>query len=606
MNIKNEIIEFINADENNGALLITGSWGCGKSYLVKSLVNDFNQNNEFAIAIISLFGIDSISMLHERIKDAYLEFNSGLFGRTARKVFGTLKKLTNESAKVTAAALPTSITASAISTGISSVTSFDALKFVTVKNTVGFGEKLRKFAIVFDDFERCGIDKTQLLGAINEYSENRAIKTILIADEEKITEDEYKEFKEKLISRTLKMIPDHTDTIHSIIENYKDKDQDYKNFIIEHEHCFRGAYLNSGYNNLRTLKACIFDFKRVYTTWKSTGIPMGDIENVLYKFCAIMFETKAGVYGQVSLTGYNIHLSGSDDEKERQRRAILDKYLPETFDYIFSSISSWIVKGEWDEDDFIQDIKRRYVKETVSHEQRFLNYHFWDLQQEDIDEGMPIVVNKANEGSLSRDELISLLQKTHALNDNHISLPCEVNYSQIEKAFDERKKKIKNGMIAEPKRRTFSEHNQLDSEAIGLYKKIEAIDEQLVAWENRKLFVRFLKNEGRVTQYDLKNRYIDCFDDELYGLFIETYDNSLNGDRRELCWALNGIDFNNGRYSSQDEKIITIKNFKSLIQELEKQIETNQDQMAVAIAKAFKGLLEEKISTFENSENTEM
>ena len=46
MNIKNEIREFINADENNGALLITGSWGCGKSYLVKSLVNDFNQGKK--------------------------------------------------------------------------------------------------------------------------------------------------------------------------------------------------------------------------------------------------------------------------------------------------------------------------------------------------------------------------------------------------------------------------------------------------------------------------------------------------------------------------------------------------------------------------------
>lgn len=517
-----------------------------------------------------------------------------------------MKKLTNESAKVTAAALPTSVTASAISTGISSVTSFDALKFVTVKNTVGLGEKLRKFAIVFDDFERCGIEKKQLLGAINEYSENRAIKTILIADEEKITEEEYKEFKEKLITRTLKMIPDHTDTILSIIENYKDKDQEYKKFIVEYEHCFRGAYSHSGYNNLRTLKACIFDFKRVYTTWKSTGIPMDDIENVLYKFCAIMFETKAGVYGQVSLTGYNIHLSGSDDKKEAQRRAILDKYLPETFDYIFSSISSWIVEGEWNEDDFILDISRRYVKETVSHEQKFLNYHFWDLQQEDIDKGMPIVVKKANEGSLSRDELISLLQKTHALNENHISLPCEVNYSRIEKAFEKRKKRIKEGLIDEPKRHTFSEHSQLDPEAIPLYKKIEAMDEQLDAWKNRKLFIKFFNKEGRVTQYDLKNRYIDCFDDELYGLFIATYNKSLNSDRRELCWALNGIDFNNGRYSSQDEKIITIKNFKLLIQELEKQIETNQDQMAVAIAKAFKGLIEEKISTFENSENTEM
>ena len=602
MDIRNEIVEFINADESNGALLITGHWGCGKSYLVKAIVNDFNKCDEYAVAIISLFGIDSISMLHERVKDAYLEFNSGLLGKTARKAFDVLKKLTNESAKITAAALPTSVTASAISTGISSVTSFDALKFVTVKNTVGVGEKLRKFAIVFDDFERGGVDRQQLLGAINEYSENRGIKTILIADEEKIKENEYKEFKEKLISRTLKMMPNHTDTIHSIIINYKDKDEDYKKFIIKYEHCFRGAFLHSGYNNLRTLKACIFDFKRVYTTWKNSNVPMDDIENVLYKFCAIMFETKAGIYGKISLTGYRIHLSGADEEKETQRRAIIDKYLPETFDYVFSSVSSWIVEGEWDEDGFIQEIKRRYVKEAISHEQKFLNYHFWDLQQEDIDEGMPAVVQKANDGALSRDELISLLQKTHALNQNHISLPCDVNYPQIEKAFDDRKKRIKDGLIDEPKRRTFSEQDQLDLDALTLYNKIIAMDEQLVAWENRKLFVRFLRNEGRVTQYDLKNRYIDCFDDELYRLFVDTYNNSLNGDRRELCWALKGIDFNNGRYSTQEDRAITIKNFTLLLQELDGQIKTNTDQITTAIAKSFRELLEEKMSAFSDSE----
>ena len=129
---------------------------------------------------------------------------------------------------------------------------------------------------------------------------------------------------------------------------------------------------------------------------------MDDIENVLYKFCAIMFETKAGIYGKISLTGYRIHLSGADEEKETQRRAIIDKYLPETFDYVFSSVSSWIVEGEWDEDGFIQEIKRRYVKEAISHEQKFLNYHFWDLQQEDIDEGMPAVVQKANDGNPSK------------------------------------------------------------------------------------------------------------------------------------------------------------------------------------------------------------
>jgi len=40
-----------------------------------------------------------------------------------------------------------------------------------------------------------------------------------------------------------------------------------------------------------------------------------------------MYETKADIYGNVSLAGYRIHLSGVDDEQEEKRRTILEKIL---------------------------------------------------------------------------------------------------------------------------------------------------------------------------------------------------------------------------------------------------------------------------------------
>ena len=43
MNTKDEIVDFISAKENNGALLITGQWGCGKSYLVKHISEELNK-----------------------------------------------------------------------------------------------------------------------------------------------------------------------------------------------------------------------------------------------------------------------------------------------------------------------------------------------------------------------------------------------------------------------------------------------------------------------------------------------------------------------------------------------------------------------------------
>ena len=54
MLIENELNLFIKSEENNGALLITGKWGCGKSYLIKKCVNEINTKNKYAIAYLIL------------------------------------------------------------------------------------------------------------------------------------------------------------------------------------------------------------------------------------------------------------------------------------------------------------------------------------------------------------------------------------------------------------------------------------------------------------------------------------------------------------------------------------------------------------------------
>ena len=61
MNTEVEILEFLKTKENTGALLLTGQWGCGKSYLVKKLAEKLNtKTSNYHMSIISLFGIDTI------------------------------------------------------------------------------------------------------------------------------------------------------------------------------------------------------------------------------------------------------------------------------------------------------------------------------------------------------------------------------------------------------------------------------------------------------------------------------------------------------------------------------------------------------------------
>ena len=87
MNIREEIKDYLRGYDNCGALLLTGSWGSGKSHLIKDMIADLVKEESYAIAMISLFGIDDSALLNERIRDKYLEETSMLWGESARKTF---------------------------------------------------------------------------------------------------------------------------------------------------------------------------------------------------------------------------------------------------------------------------------------------------------------------------------------------------------------------------------------------------------------------------------------------------------------------------------------------------------------------------------------
>lgn len=603
MLIEKELQLFVDGEENNGALLITGKWGCGKSYLIKKCVSDLNTQKKYAIAIISLFGVDNISSLNARVRDAYLEFTSAIFGKKAQKLYGTLTKVATDSAKITAAALSESATASAISMGVSSVLSFNPLNFISVKNAVGQGDKQRKFVLVFDDFERCNIDKKDLLGAINEYAENKDIKVIIVADEAKITDESYKEFKEKVVSRTLRMSSDYPQIIGSIINNYKTLNNEYKKFIIDSKDCIIGAFTHSGYDNLRTLKSCLVDFERVFDGLRQAGVSSENIEEVLYKFCVITYETKKGYYSVGSYGMYTIITEETDPQKREDAvKKIQSKYLNGAFDYIPSCISKWVVLGEWNDQVFQSELKQMYLKKDLSHEEKFILYHFWDLDQEDIDLGMPIWVARAYSGEASRDELISLLQQIHALKTHQIPLPCEVDYEKINQGLEARFEMVKNGAIQEPKKRTFTENSQIDDEAIPLNAKIEKMGDRMSTWKNRRLFVSYLRGDRKVSQYELKNKCIEVFDNELYQLFITRYLSSSNGDKEDLNWLLLGIDFNNSHFSTSSDQQVTLENYRLLISELTRISEKGSAPIDAAIHRLFIERLESHIAEISNSD----
>lgn len=580
MHIRDEIIDFISAKENNGALLVTGQWGCGKSHLVKQISEDLNKTDEYYISVISLFGIENIATLNHCVKEAYLDANTGFWGKTARKVGKVVAETAKEGTGVAATATsflagPASAILSGVSQGISSLMSINAFDLIAVKNIIE--RDGRKFVLIFDDFERCTIDKIDLLGAINEYCENKKIKTIIVCDETHIKHKQYSEFKEKIISRTLRLQPNYSDIISSITEAYEETVDGYKAFLSSNTPLICQVFFESGHENLRTLKSYIFDFERIYSVWSKSEVSTDQMPQVLYAFGVIQFEYKAGNYNKSKEYGY---LFAETKDKEKYSKLISG--------YQFRALQQWIVEGIWDENLFIDSIKRVFSPDAVTYYQLFLNYDFWNLDDEIIAQGLPDALDFAYAGGLSCSDIISLLQRIYSIEKYGITLPCAVDYEKIYAGFKIRETAIKNGNIEEPKNSTFIDPEivkKLCGQAQVLYAEIEMMSERKIAWKNRLEFIKFMKSPISSNTSSLRHASMVSFDDELLDIFLSSYKSASNSDKREMYRVLSALSFDYRAVSTPEDIDVTVNNLNILITKLDELEKEEKDSFCKVIIK---------------------
>lgn len=602
MDTKQEIMNYIEMNENNGALLITGKWGCGKTFFINQIAKELNGGTDYCVAVISLFDVDSIDLLHRRIKEEYFQLSMSKAGKLVKKgsaFFDILRKVAdainskfkNENVGI-------------ITKGTNVILAIDPSNYIAVNNKI----EEKKFILVLDDFERCKIDKDKLLGGINGYVEKLNIKTIIIADEEKIKEEgdknevkKYTEFKEKVIGRTIKFSYDHEIIIRNMISNYKSTTE-YKRFLSDNIQIIHSAFNDSKCENLRTVKSVICDFERVYDTWTKYGDFLDYRWSMLYQFFALTAEYKAGNY--YKNTHYNIYMlngkinaaNATYEETTDERERIKKKYKKDTFSNPFDSFSRWIVDGEWNEEDFLLELRRRYETTEIRPEDRFLLCNFWSLNNESIIRGIPIATQKAYDGELSCDELVSFLQKIHFIREIDQSLVVDIDYKKIEDGLQLMFKKIRSGSLSEISLRKHTYYSEIDENAISIYKKIENLTAKIVGWNGYKAFLSVLKENDFRYEKLSKCNCIDVFDDKLYNAFIECFSKLDNDYKMDIKAILLKINWNNESYSSSEEINQSISNFRKLIDYLKNKIQSEDDIITKYIYKNFIEELEKMIS----------
>lgn len=630
MNTVGEIRAFISQRENNGALLLTGKWGCGKTFLVNQVIEELNQGNDFIAVSISLFGVDSIELLHKEIKNKVF-FSRGFekAQKKSKKIFSRIKNFSVNATDILGESFSVVKSINKVLT-IRWQDYFNIEQYIyccraNTKMTDHIRNKKEKkvikkrLVLFFDDFERSKLDRIELMGVINEYSENRGIKVIIIADEEKISSNKtgknnsnisnekddidntyinttdsnfnYSDFKEKLISRTLKIEPDYTTVIDSIINSYKETVKGYKDFLIDNKDIVYQIFIESDSDNFRSVKAFIMDYERLHEAWQNSSVSSENEPNMFYNFGAMTFGVKMGFYKEEE---YRLLFSSSE----------LLNIFP-NFNYIYNlkACQDWILNNVWSKENFISEINEIFKVQSYTTDEKFMYFNLWDLEQIDIENGLPKVIENAYKGKLTRDQLINLLQKIHYLKISSVSLPCDVDYSKIESGFEIRKKEILDFGTIEPERQSFSEKSQIDKEAYSLYDNIEKFDSMMYALEPRKEFKKYLESTDSKSTYDFKHKLIGCFDKNLMEMFYQKYLQSNNASKREMCFTFLDIDFRDNEYPDYDVKE-TIANLRELQNRLNNSEQNKEDYITAVINKSFCDKIDSKISEIEQFYNS--
>lgn len=590
MNTKDEIRSYIFQKESSGALLLTGKWGCGKTYLLKELVNELSEKKEAGVAVISLFGLDGIDAIKKCVKERYLLLSSGKNEKELHRR-EKQRKVIDSGASLVYNIIPVP-TIQALGKGVSTAINFDYTDLIDVKNTLKEGIP---FVLAFDDFERCAINEQNLIGVINEYVENLRIRVIIIANEEKIVDlDKYKAYKEKLVSKTIRMSLNYDTILSGIIDSYCETCEGYRNFIKQNKDYLVQVFLESKTDNLRIAKKILVDFERVYEAWQNSRVSSENMCWVFYTFAAMVF----------------IEFEQPEDGNEKQKKdesieaLIISPLVMKEYTYygknnsVFHSLCLFAKEDLWDVQEFVNELKDKYLKIERTPLEHVLSQDFWGLEQRDLDEGIPEAVNLAYDGKLSRKELIILFKTVHLLRESMASWKPDLDYDQVWKGLKKRMEGIKSGEIQEPACGIFAFSNEIDEEARPIYSKIESLEAKIKIWDNYRAYLKHLDQGTQNFWYSHMD--FEEFDDKLLKALTTRYAQVNNQGKDLLIREFSSISFDNILYSEKDNMLSTIDNLGKLVAWIKSQKDEDY-YMTQLLNKSFITIIEKEIESIKNS-----
>lgn len=383
------LVKYCEIPKPVGAILLSGEWGCGKTYLIENELSPKLEKTHKIIRI-SLFGITSIESLHEAVKRSWIHSCNAL-----------LDKLTRKGNKNILEGLTDILPSNTLGKIISRTVSIDLLNFIRIQNEV-VGKKI---VLVFDDIERTDLDIKYLLGAVNEYCENQHFHVIIVSDESKLQHmNSYHDFKEKTIQRTIYLEPDYPYIVQSVTQDISN--ESYRTFLQGKQEMLTalfGADQKQGSNkcnrphNIRSLKSAIQDFEVFY--YLLTEHHADDIEKWLYTYVSLSMLVRANLINRQAEYGLF----------EENRK--IETYYPGFYNpmYMPDCIAEWVMSGKWDEKAIIKCFDDGYRYPTNNPVDIVIKERIDYLSEEVAIAGMDEAIQRAYKGELGFNDYVQFI-----------------------------------------------------------------------------------------------------------------------------------------------------------------------------------------------------
>lgn len=380
--------EYLQMQTPQFAVMITGKWGCGKTYFIKNIKDQWCSSNknvsENSIDLkpiyVSLNGLSSINSVTRKVKTVLYPILYSKGATVAKTVILSALRIASKSF----------LDLDKDGAGEDMNNLLDAEGIIEVfKSDSDTLEGNR--VMILDDVERCKIPLDELFGFINSIVEHSNSKVILICDEEKLAEvatkeslaTQYKNFKEKLVGQTFALKVNYADIAGQFIDKLSNS------IINNNRDLIIDLFIASKRENLRLIRHCLIDIKRFFEQLPENikENPNYDqfVKNIVAYVVIASIETRFGNNGIDYYQSYTI----SDEAKkvslelEQRYNPILERYHINGSSYTipFKFLLEYIRNGFLASPDYLVSECRMLKSRNLANWEKLWNsYHLSNIE----------------------------------------------------------------------------------------------------------------------------------------------------------------------------------------------------------------------------------